>query len=267
MMKLAIQGADYWDATADGYIGAAEPFTSQFCLDAVELADLAPGMTLLDVATGPGALALAAARKGATVTAVDFSARMVERLEERMGDLPITARRMDGQALDLLDASFDRACSVFGIPLFPDWRAGLRELARVLRPSGLAVVGVAANSVGFGPNMLLAEARADCVPDQPTPVILESMVELMDRNRLVTALTAAGFGAVTVHAATHDFLVDPELLSAESPMLAANPLLADLSEVDRAAVIAKARALAAGASDGDVVRVPGTAHLAVARRF
>lgn len=47
---------------------------------------------------------------------------------------------MDGQALDLPDASFDLACSVFGVILFPDHRAGLAEMRRVLRPGGAAGV-------------------------------------------------------------------------------------------------------------------------------
>src|SRR3546814_17887435 len=50
---------------------------------------------------------------------------------------------MGGQALDLPDAGFDRACSVFGISLFPDWHAKLRELARVLKPGGRWVAAVA----------------------------------------------------------------------------------------------------------------------------
>src|SRR3546814_9415235 len=50
---------------------------------------------------------------------------------------------MGGQALDLPDAGFDRACSVFGISLFPDWHAKLRDLARVLKPGGRWVAAVA----------------------------------------------------------------------------------------------------------------------------
>jgi len=118
-MSAPIQTAAFWDQSADGYIASAEPFTAQFCVDAMELAAIEPGMTLLDVATGPGALALAAARAGAVVTAIDFSETMVDRLRGRVGDLPVDAQCMDGQALALADASFDRACSVFGVPLFP----------------------------------------------------------------------------------------------------------------------------------------------------
>src|SRR3546814_18942847 len=43
---------------------------------------------------------------------------------------------MGGQALDLPDAGFDRAGSVFGISLFPACPDKLRELARGLKPGG-----------------------------------------------------------------------------------------------------------------------------------
>ena len=64
-MAQPIQTAAYWDETADAYIVGAEPFTAQFCRDAVALAEIETGMSLLDIATGPGALALAAAAEGA----------------------------------------------------------------------------------------------------------------------------------------------------------------------------------------------------------
>lgn len=106
-MTLAIQTNDHWDANADGYIASAKPFTAQFCEDAADLATIERGMDVLDVATGPGAFALAAATRGARVTAVDFSATMIARLRARIGDLPITACQMDGQSLAVRCRPFD----------------------------------------------------------------------------------------------------------------------------------------------------------------
>lgn len=259
-MSLAIQTDAYWDATASAYEAGAEPFTGQFCADAVALAEITPGLTLLDVATGPGAVALAAARAGAQVTAIDFSQAMVDRVAARAGDLAVRALRMDGQALDLPDASFDRVCSVFGVPLFPDWRAGLREIARVLRPGGIAVVATAANPHGFGPNTLFAEARAVLFPDQPFAFEVEAMAILADAGRFADELVAAGLTDPVIHARTHDFAVVPTMFDERSPMIANHPLLAGLSASEAARVVEHVRARV-----GTAMQLPGTAHIAVAR--
>lgn len=265
-MTLAIQTDEYWDASADGYIATAEPLTAQICEDAAELARMEPGMTLLDVATGPGALALAAARRGAQVTAIDFSAAMVERLQARIGDLPITARQMDGQALGFPDAHFDRAVSVLGIPIFPDWRAGLRELARVLRPGGLAVVATADNPDGFGPAVLLAKARRQCFGDRPPAAQLEAMMLLTDRDRFARALEAAGLSDITIHDRTHDFVFDADLFATGGRMVEDNPIMAGLAPSERAQVLVVAAALGSRYRDGDRLRLPCTALIATAKR-
>lgn len=264
-MTLPVQTDSYWDGIADQYIASAEPFTAQFCHDAVALAAIEPGMTLLDMATGPGALALAAARAGAQVTAIDFSQAMIDRLAARIGELPIVARRMDGQALDLPDASFDRTCSVLGIPLFPDWRAGLRELGRVLKPGGLAVIAVADNGHGFGPNPLLAKARAE-VTGAAAPVEMTAWEILADKSQLEGELRAAGLGAIAIHERTHDFILDMAAFKGDHPMIARNPVLAGLNEDERAIVITTAIADARRQCSGTMLYLPGTALIATGTR-
>jgi SAM-dependent methyltransferase len=264
-MNAPIQTAAFWDQSADGYIASAEPFTALFCADALGLAAIEPGMTLLDVATGPGALALAAARAGAVVTAIDFSQTMVDRLNGRIDGLPIEAHRMDGQALDLPDARFDRACSVFGVPLFPDWRAGLREMARVLKPGGRAVVAVGDNAYGFGPNLLLARARAH-VTGLPAPVEIIAWETLADPQRLAGELRDAGLVAIEIHERTHDFMIDAALFATRHPMILNNPVLAGLAEAERDAVIAAAMVDAQRHGDANVLRLPGTARFAIGTR-
>lgn len=261
-MNAPIQTAAFWDKSADGYIASAEPFTALFCSDAVHLSAIERGMTLLDVATGPGALALAAARAGALVTAIDFSQAMVDRLSGRIGNLPIKAHRMDGQALDLPDASFDRACSVFGVPLFPDWRAGLREMARVLKPSGRAVIAVGDNAYGFGPNLLLAEAHTEVI-GKSAPVEIAAWETLADRESLANELRDAGLVDIEIHERTHNFIIDAAVFATRHPMILNNPVLAGLEDVERDAVIAAAMASAQRQGDADVFRLPGTARFAI----
>lgn len=133
-----------------------------------------PGERVLDVAAGTGALALEAAAGGARVLATDFSPGMVERLAARLGEggfdqADSEARVMDGQALDLPDGGFDAAFSIFGVMLFPDWEAGLRELHRVVRPGGRVVMATWARAEGAGPAMLFAQAWREAFPDRDTP--------------------------------------------------------------------------------------------------
>ena len=126
-----------WSAGAAGYESAFAPFSAMYAADAIQLLNLKPADRFLDVCAGAGAMALPAARLGADVTAVDFAPGMVALLRERMRSNGLSARveEMDGQALDLPDAYFDAAASMFGLIFFPDLGAGLRELRRTCRTS------------------------------------------------------------------------------------------------------------------------------------
>lgn len=138
-----------WDEVAPGYDEFVTPMYSDLAARALRRAGLEPGMQLLDVAAGSGAVSLAAARLGAHVTAVDISPVMIERLERRARQegLDLDARVMDGHALDLESDRFDMVASEFGVMLFPDLPRGLREMVRVTRPGGQVVV------VAFGSPM------------------------------------------------------------------------------------------------------------------
>jgi SAM-dependent methyltransferase len=119
-----------------------EPLTNDFAARALDLLDLRPGLRLIDIAAGAGGTALMAAARGAEVLAIDAAAAMVARAAARAtaAALPIKGAVMDGMALALPDARFDVAVSVFGVILFPDTTAGMREIARVLRPNGRVAI-------------------------------------------------------------------------------------------------------------------------------
>src|SRR5262249_3609262 len=110
-------------------------------------ADLRPGMRLLDVAAGSGAVSLSAARLGANVTSVDIFPVMIERLKARAREdgMRLEARVMDGHSLEFDDDTFDMGASEFGVMLFPALPRGLREMVRVTKP-GRRVVVVALGS-------------------------------------------------------------------------------------------------------------------------
>lgn len=130
-----------WDLVASGYTQELVPSFEQYARDALRLAAPPPGSRIVDVACGPGSLAVLAAQQGHTIDALDFAPNMIESLRARAKGLPITARVGDGQALPYPDATFAAGFSMFGLMFFPDRAKGFAGLRRVLVPGARAVVG------------------------------------------------------------------------------------------------------------------------------
>ena len=92
------------------------------------------GNEVLDACCGTGDLAVADERAGGDVTGLDFSERMLDRARPKSA--AVSWVRGDVLAMPFRDASFDVVTVGFGIRNVEDLEAGLRELARVLRPGG-----------------------------------------------------------------------------------------------------------------------------------
>jgi demethylmenaquinone methyltransferase/2-methoxy-6-polyprenyl-1,4-benzoquinol methylase len=105
---------------------------------AADLANVGPGSTALDVATGTGDLAVELARRGAEVTGMDFAPAMLEIARRKAPGLAFE----EGDALELAhpDGSFDAATVGFGARNFADLDRGLAEMVRVTKPGGRVVV-------------------------------------------------------------------------------------------------------------------------------
>lgn len=93
-----------------------------------------PGNNVVDLACGTGDLAIRAARKGAKVTGVDFSAEMLRRARHK--EPSIEWLEGDVLALPFSDETFDAATCGFGVRNVADLEGSLREAARVLKPGG-----------------------------------------------------------------------------------------------------------------------------------
>ncbi len=110
----------------------------------VEYAQPAPGMRVLDLASGTGEPAISlAARVGEQghVTALDLSAELLEIAAQRArtrGLTHFTTQLADAHSLPFPAKSFDLATSRFGVMFFRDPEVALRELHRVLRPGARA---------------------------------------------------------------------------------------------------------------------------------
>ena len=167
----------------------------------LEMAGIGPGSRVLDVAGGSGQPALtAAARVGPNgyVLSTDLSANLVrlavENAQARGLDAArFEARVMDGERLDLPDASFDAALSRLGLIYFPDRKQALGEIRRVLTPGGRVVLASFTTPQAnpfFSIPIAIIRRRAQLAPPSPGgpgPFSLGSQ-ELME-----DALQQAGF--------------------------------------------------------------------------
>ena len=104
----------------------------------VDSADLRAGWRVLDVATGSGNAAIAAARLGTTAVGVDYVASLLEKGRERAAveGLEVELLEGDAEALPFADGSFDAVTTVFGSMFAPDHAKAASELLRVTRPGG-----------------------------------------------------------------------------------------------------------------------------------
>jgi SAM-dependent methyltransferase len=107
-----------------------------------ERAGAAPGVELLDVATGTGNVSVPAAKAGAAVTGLDLTPKLLEEQRERASAEGISVELVEGdaEALPFADASFDRVTSCFGVMFAPRHAIAAAELVRVTRPGGEIVV-------------------------------------------------------------------------------------------------------------------------------
>ncbi len=105
----------------------------------VDAAGIAAGRRVLDVAAGTGNVALAAAARGALVTASDITPELVAlgRERARRAGLAIEWEVADVTALPQRDATVDVVTSAFGAMFATPADAVTRELARVLCPGGV----------------------------------------------------------------------------------------------------------------------------------
>ncbi|HXV57205.1 MAG TPA: class I SAM-dependent methyltransferase [Gaiellaceae bacterium] len=103
-----------------------------------DTADLHAGWRVLDVATGSGNAAIAAARLGCEVVGVDYVPALLERARVRAAaeGLDVELVEGDAEALPFPDGSFDAVTSVFGVMFTPDHARAAAELLRVCRPGG-----------------------------------------------------------------------------------------------------------------------------------
>ncbi|MFO1059215.1 MAG: methyltransferase domain-containing protein [Dongiaceae bacterium] len=125
---------DGWDRNAADYDRWTLHWTSQAFGPLLDGLGDVRGKRLLDVASGTGHLARAAAERGAAAEGIDIAPSMVARASR---DFPGIAFRVgSAEALPYADASFDAVTCCFGLLHMERPEAVLAEFHRVLRPGG-----------------------------------------------------------------------------------------------------------------------------------
>ena len=127
------------------YDAATSPFFAGFFSRiARELIRLNPRAAMLEIGSGPGRLAVTLAETGseARIVGVDISSEMAERATNLAARHGVAGRVSfavgDAAALPFADASFDLVVSTFSMHHWSNPGKGLAEIARVLRPGGVA---------------------------------------------------------------------------------------------------------------------------------
>ena len=187
--------------THDAFIAKSTAPVSQRML---QLAGLSPGKRVLDIAAGTGEPAIPAARlvsPGGSVIATDFVEDMLAVAREkaaRAGVNNVEFRRVDGEALDFPDGSFDAVTIRFGIMFMPEPDTCLRAVHRVLRSGGRVALATWAApdknawaSIAAG----ILSKLANAPPPKPGA---PGIFAFGDPNRLTVGLQAAGFRDIKV---------------------------------------------------------------------
>ncbi len=135
-----------WDKAAPFYDSAWQRQLKSAQEQMLNTASLQPGEQVLDVACGTGLVTLPAAEavgSGGGITGTDISEGMIENariLATNNGTKNAVFHRMDAEALDFPDNTFDVVLCALGLMYVPDPLQALREMHRVLNPGGRAVV-------------------------------------------------------------------------------------------------------------------------------
>lgn len=191
--EIAAVQKPIWNRGAETYTDAFAGTVDKGVTPTLDRAGVVRGTRVLDVATGPGILAAAAAKRGATATGVDFAEDMIA--VARRTHPGIAFEVADASDLPFGDASFDAVVMGFALFLVAEPDAVLREAQRLLVRGGRACFSLWDWPVpGFD---LFYNAMAKYVP-QESVVGEPPLFGVSDREVLAAKMESAGFVSVTV---------------------------------------------------------------------
>jgi SAM-dependent methyltransferase len=265
------RSTENWEHAAAGWVSERErtrermaPVT-EWLVDHLELR---PGLTVLELAAGPGDVGIRVAEALAgdgRVIVSDRAAAMVDaagRWAKERGAQGVETRVLDVESLDLPEASVDRVVCRFGYMLVPDRDAAFRETRRVLRPGGRVAFAVWAERERNEWATTLWDVLESSTPLPPARPGGPGMFALADPGVVNDSLARAGLepGAVEeipVEWRYPDF--DAYWRSAVAVNGALTRLLPTLSDAEQAELAAAVRTAIERFRHGDGYQLPGLA--------
>ena len=197
--------APLYTAGATGYDDIFARATQLFIPALLRAAQVQIGQDILDVATGTGeAAAAAAAIVGAagSVTAGDISPAMLDIARSKLRGTRVTLEIIDGHSLPYEDRRFDAVLCQLGLMLFSEPARALVEFRRVLRPEGRVAI-----TVSTTPQRTLflrvAAIIAHHVPDRAAAI--RQHFGISNQQVLRGLLAGAGLCDVRVESECHEF--------------------------------------------------------------
>lgn len=175
-----------WDSCASEYDNTAAKVTGPCVTKLLEQISILPvsssaqEIKVIDIAAGPGVLGTligkayseAGCLERVSVLSTDFSPNMVKTAEHRFASNNWSSPQFSARTLDAMDLAdvpsnhYTHACCAFGLMMVPDADKALREMFRVLQPSG--TIGITTwYKVGYVPLVSECIARAKASDDKP----------------------------------------------------------------------------------------------------
>lgn len=179
-MSFAVSAAAY-----DRFMGR---FSAPLAVAFADWVGVEPGMRVLDVGSGPGALsATLLDRVGpGSVTAADPAPAFIEALHDRLP--AVTAVVAGAEDLPQGDDTFDATLANLVVPFMTDPPAGVREMARVTRPGGVVAATVWQHAEGTSPLTPFWDGVHTLDPDATDEALVLGAAE----GQLADLLTEAG---------------------------------------------------------------------------
>ena len=189
-----------WDTVAEGYSETTMKLFQCYSDKAISLTKINDESKIVDIACGPGTLALRAAETVRSVYATDFSSNMINILNRKVTHYNIkniTTHCANGQQLPYANKSFDAAYSMFGLMFFPDRDKGYSEIMRTLKPAGEVVISSWAPVVQSPAMQAMFGALQVINPEIPDP---QTDIESLENpDFFEQELVNAGFRNVAIH--------------------------------------------------------------------